>query len=352
MAAGGSTRVVLFALAANFSISVAKFVAYVWTGSSAMLSEAIHSLVDTSNQALLLYGQKRSERPADAKHPFGYSKEIFFWSFIVAILLFSLGAGVAIYEGVEKLLHPHPVKDAYVNYIVLTIAIVLESMSTWAAISEFNSRRGNTPIMQALRTSKDPALFTILAEDIAALLGLFIALAGIMAADFGGFAQGDGIASIAIGVVLATVAGFIAVEVKALLIGEAAGINLQTGVHDIIVAEAQSSRQIRSVNDIRTMQLGAHDVLIAASLDFDDKTSARDIEAANQRMEQAIRADYPDVRKLYIEVQSKTDWQSAQSDAPGEFSSWVDTSTKSVDASNKPPPPPDSSKEPARPSLE
>lgn len=297
----------LFALGANLSIAIAKFGAFVWTGSSAMLSEAIHSLVDTSNQALLLYGQKRSERPADARHPFGYSRELFFWSFVVAILLFSLGAGVAIYEGVEKLLHPHPVKDAYVNYIVLAIAIVLESLSTWAAIREFNVQRGDTPVFAALRGSKDPALFTILAEDFAALIGLFIALAGVAAADFGGIPEGDGIASIAIGVVLATVAAFVAIEVKALLIGEAASDDLQAGVGAIIKREVASRRQIRAVNEIRTMQLGAHDVLVAASLDFEDGTVAADIEAATHRIESAIRAAHPDVRKLYIEVQSEID---------------------------------------------
>jgi len=316
LAAGGSTRVVIFALTANFSIAVAKFSAYLWTGSSAMLSEAIHSLVDTSNQALLLYGQKRSERPADARHPFGYARELFFWSFIVAILLFSLGAGVAIYEGVEKLLHPHPVKDAHVNYIVLAIAIVLESASTWAAVAEFNARRGTTPVMEALRTSKDPALFTILAEDIAALIGLFIALAGILAADIGGIPEGDGIASIAIGIVLATVAAFIAIEVKALLIGEAASDDLQAGVRQIVESEVAAHRQIKAVNDIRTMQLGAHDVLVAASLDFDDATLARDIEAATDRMERQIRSAFPDVRKLYIEVQSSDGWQAANGASP------------------------------------
>lgn len=177
MANAPSTTFVLIALGANVGIAVAKFAAATWTNSSAMLSEAIHSLVDTSNQALLLLGLRRSQRPADASHPFGYSKEIYFWGFVVAVLLFSMGAGVSIYEGVHKLLEPHPISDPHVNYIVLGIALALEGYSTYRAVGELKVRHANQGLIDALRKSKDAALFTVVMEDIAAMTGLTLALA-------------------------------------------------------------------------------------------------------------------------------------------------------------------------------
>ncbi len=190
MAAGGTTRVVVAALGANALIAVSKFVAASITGSASMLSEALHSVADTANQGLLLLGMRRARRPADARHPFGYSKELYFWSFVVAILLFSMGAGVSIYEGVQKLLHPHPIEYAIVNYIVLTVAICVELVSTWVAVSEFNAQRGETGALAALKSSKDPALFTVVLEDLAALIGLVIALAGNLVADQLGWLAG------------------------------------------------------------------------------------------------------------------------------------------------------------------
>lgn len=300
--ASGSTKVVLVAMACNFGIACAKFFAAAYTGSSAMLSEAIHSLIDTSNQGLLLYGQKRAARPADARHPFGYSKELYFWSFVVAILLFSLGAGVAIYEGVDKLIDPHPVSNPEVNYIVLGIAIALEGVSAYAAVREFNrGRNGERPIA-AIRSSKDPALFTVLLEDMAALAGLLIALAGIATAHLAGIHEADGIASIAIGLVLAFVAAFIAIEVKSLLIGEAASQDVVDGIRQALERET-GARGIRAINHLRTMQLGPDDVLVTASVDFEDTARAGDVEAANRRLEAAIRTRFPEVQKLYIEVE-------------------------------------------------
>jgi cation diffusion facilitator family transporter len=190
MTQGQSTGVVLVALTCNLGIALAKFAAAAWTQSSAMLSEAIHSLVDTCNQVLLLWGLKRAARPADKRHPFGYSKEIYFWSFIVAILLFSLGSGVAIYEGIDKIIHPHPMRDAYVVYAVLGVSFALEGVSTLKALSAFNATRGETGIVAALRSSKDPSLFVILLEDAAALLGLAIAFFGVMATHLGGRRRG------------------------------------------------------------------------------------------------------------------------------------------------------------------
>ena len=172
MAAHSSNNIVILALSANLAIACAKFTAYLWTGSSAMLSEAIHSVADTSNQGLLLYGTHRAKRPADARHPFGYARELYFWSFVVAILLFSLGAGFSIYEGFKKLYDPHPLTNPTINYIVLLVAMVLEGIALRAAVKEFNRRRAGAPALQALRRSKDPALFTIVLEDLAAMLGL------------------------------------------------------------------------------------------------------------------------------------------------------------------------------------
>lgn len=307
MSAGGSTGVVLVALGCNLGIAAAKFAAAAWTGSSAMLSEAIHSLVDTSNQGLLLVGLKRSRRPADARHPFGYAREIYFWSFIVAILLFSLGAGVSLYEGVEKLLHPHPITDVKINYIVLAIAILLEGVSTWKALSEFNTRRNGRGLLAALRASKDPTLFTVVLEDLAALSGLVVALVGIFAASEFGFSAGDGIASVVIGLILAGVAAFMSIEIQGLIIGEAADPEIVQGLSRIVAAEAGNGRPISTINEVRTIHLGPDDVLMAASVDFHDGETARTVEQTTARIERAVRAKYPLVKRVYLEVVSPKD---------------------------------------------
>lgn len=304
MAAGGSTGVVLVALGCNLAIAAAKFAAYVSTGSSAMLSEAIHSLVDTSNQALLLYGIKRSMRPADVHHPFGHAKELYFWSFIVAILLFSLGSGVALYEGAEKIHNPHPMTNAHINYIVLAVALALEGFSTWKAVTEFNAQRGPDGVVSALRSSKDPALFAIVLEDLAALAGLVCALIGVFVADYFGIAEADGVASIAIGLILGLVAAFMSVEIRSLIVGEAANPAVRAGLSQIMRTEAGEDRPIRTINEIRTMHLGPHDVLVAASAEFHASESAESVMATTSRLEHAVKAKYPDVKRLYIEVQS------------------------------------------------
>lgn len=307
MSQGGSTGVVLVALACNLGIALAKFAAAAWTQSSAMLSEAIHSLIDTSNQGLLLLGLKRAERPPDARHPFGYSKEIYFWSFIVAIVLFSLGAGVAIYEGVDKLANPHPIYAPEVLYAVLAVAIALEGVSTWKAISEFNARRrgSKTEFVAALRSSKDPSLFAIVLEDLAALAGLFIALVGVALAHLGRFQSADGVASILIGLVLAFVAVFLATEIKSLIVGESVTPDVEAGIRAIIAAETGDNRPVRRINELRTMHLGPDDVLVAASVDFRNGETARTVEDVTSRLERAIRDRYPQVRHVFIEVQSE-----------------------------------------------
>jgi cation diffusion facilitator family transporter len=312
VAAGGSTGVVVVALAANLGIAAAKFVAAAWTGSSAMLSEAIHSLVDTGNQALLLLGIRRSQRPADAVHPFGYAKELYFWGFVVAVLLFSLGAGVAIYEGVEKLIDPRPVTDHLVNYIVLAVAFVLEGISAAKAIGEFNRRRGPVPALTALRASKDPALFTVLLEDLAALTGLTIATLGIAITDLTGSPAADGYASILIGLLLGAVAAFMSVEIRSLIVGEAASPVVRRDIQEAILAEMGPGRPIRAVNEIRTMHLGPTDILVVASVDFEDGETAGAIEASVARIEATIRTHTPAVRRIFIEGQSARDHARAE----------------------------------------
>ncbi len=304
MSAGGSTSVVIVALACNLGIAVAKFAAAAYSGSSAMLAEAIHSMIDTSNQDLLLLGLRRSQRPSDSRHPFGYSMELYFWSFIVAILLFSLGAGIAIYEGIDKLRNPHAIENAHILYAVLGVALVLEGISTVRALREFNARRGTVPFVEALRRSKDPSLYTVLLEDLAALAGLTVAFVGILATDQFKIAQADGLASIVIGLILAAVAVFMCVETKSLLIGESASEAVQDGLRAIIEAETGRGEPITRLNTIKTMHLGPEDILVMASVDFDDRVSARTVETTNARIEASIKQRYPQVRQLFIEVRS------------------------------------------------
>jgi cation diffusion facilitator family transporter len=304
VAPNGSQSVVIVALVANFGIAVAKFTAAAWTQSSAMLSEAIHSLVDTSNQALLLYGLHRARQPADAYHPFGYSKEIYFWSFVVAVLLFSMGAGVSIYEGIEKLRDPHPISDFWINYLVLSLAIALEGFSAYRAIVAFNSKRGRRGFLSALRASKDAALFTVLLEDIAAVTGLTIAFVALLCVQYLGWGQADAIASILIGLLLATVAAFMSIEIKSLIVGEAVNPKVHAGIEAIFKREIGPHGPLIAINEIRTMHLGPDDVLVAASVDAIDGIPAEEVEAVTSQLEHTVKATYPEVRRLFIETQS------------------------------------------------
>jgi cation diffusion facilitator family transporter len=304
MASSGSKEVVLIALGTNLGIVLAKFTAATWTRSSAMLSEAIHSLVDTSNQALLLYGLARSQRQADARHPFGYSKELYFWSFVVAVLLFSMGAGVSIYEGLEKLHNPHPISDFWINYLVLGVALALESVSAYKALSEFQTRRGARGWFAAQRASKDAALFTVVVEDVAAVTSLLIALVALLCVQHLGWDRADAIASIAIGLLLATVGAFMSIEIKSLLVGEAANPKVMAGIEAILAGEVKPGSPLIAINEIRSMHLGPEDVLVAASVDAIDGLPAEKVEALTTKLERAIRARFPEVRRLFIETQS------------------------------------------------
>lgn len=301
MAGHGSKKVIYAALAGNTLIAVTKFAAAIYTGSSAMLSEGIHSLVDTGNQGLLLYGIKKAQQPADQRHPFGYGAELYFWSFVVAILIFAVGAGVSIYEGIQKVLHPHPVSDPYVAYIVLGLAMIFEGGAWWMALREFNQSRGSKSLLRAVRDSKDPTVFTVLFEDSAAMLGLVVAFAGLIGAQFLGLPWLDGAASIVIGLILAATAALLAYETKGLLIGEGASPEIVNSVKTIVNA----APAVHSVNEIRTMHRGPQDILLALSLDFVDDIKIGTIEDTIYALEIAIKRANPDITRLFIEVQAK-----------------------------------------------
>ncbi len=300
MAASGSTKVVIAALVGNGLIAVTKFAASVYTGSSAMVSEGIHSVVDTCNQALLLYGIHRSNRPADKMHPFGYAREIYFWAFIVAILIFAVGAGVSIYEGGRKLLKPTPVHDAFINYIVLGLAFVFEAGAWWMALREFTRVKGALGYFEAMRRSKDPALFTVLFEDTAAMLGIVVAFAGIWLGQVTGLVWMDSAASIVIGVILAVAAALLAYECKGLLVGESASDDVVESIRALIESHSTGA----TVNEFLTMQLGPDDVLVTISLDFAGSLSAGDVERHVSEMERKIKATHPEVKRVFIEAQS------------------------------------------------
>lgn len=303
MAAAGSKTVIYAALVGNGLIAITKFIAASLTGSSAMLSEAIHSVVDTGNQGLLLYGIKRSKRPPDAAHPFGYGSEIYFWSFVVAILIFGLGAGISFYEGFQKLLNPHPISSPHINYIVLALAMVFESVAWWIAYKEFGKVRGNFGIFEAVQRSKDPTIFTVLFEDTAAMLGLVAALIGVFCADKFGIMWADGAASISIGVILSGTAALLAYETKGLLIGEAASESVQKGVRGIV----GRTQDVRHINELRTMHMAPNDILLALSLDFHENLTSGRVEETIFRLEKDIKARFPDIKRLFIEVQSMED---------------------------------------------
>ena len=297
--ASGSKKVVYAALVGNALIAVTKFFAATITGSSAMFSEGIHSLVDTGNQGLLLFGMHRAKKPADEKHPFGYASEIYFWAFVVAILIFAVGAGVSIYEGIQKVIDPHQISDPMINYIVLALAVVFEGVAWWVAYKEFATRKGKRSIFKAVQDSKDPTIFTVLFEDTAAILGLVVAFGGIFLSQQLGIPWLDGAASIVIGVILAGTAMLLAYETMGLLIGEAADPQVVSTI-EALVGELPS---VTHLNEIRTLHRGPDDILLALSLDFDDDMKVGDVEDAIYGLELKIKERFPVVRRLFIEVQ-------------------------------------------------
>lgn len=301
MSPSGSLKVIIAALIGNTLIAITKFIASVITGSSAMLSEAIHSLVDTGNQGLLLYGIKRASKPPDKDYPFGYGKEIYFWSFVVAILIFALGAGVSIYEGIRHILAPEPISNPFVNYIVLSLALVFEGAAWYMALKEFRKGKGKWGYVKAVQRAKDPSIFVVLFEDTAALLGLLVAFLGIVLTQVTGILWFDGLASIIIGLILAAVAIWLAIETKGLLIGESAN----SEVNQEIQAIAASHSGIDHINEVLTLHMGPGFILVNISIDFTDAVSAAEIERIIAAIDADIKSCNPLVKRVFIEAESR-----------------------------------------------
>jgi len=296
----GSRLVVLAALVGNLAIAVAKFVAAWLSGSSAMLSEGVHSLVDTTNEVLLLYGLHRAGQKPDATHPFGHGRELYFWAFIVALLVFAAGAGVSAYEGIQHIRHPEPASNHTVSYIVLGISFLFEGTSWWIALREFRASKGALGYFEAFRRSKDPSTFTVLLEDSAALLGLGFAMAGLLAAQLLDMPVLDGVASLCIAAVLAMTAFLLARETKGLLLGEPA----QPRVARHILQVANADADLRSANGVTTMQMGPDQVIAMLSAEFEDDRTTPQIEACITRIEKAVKQEYPELVALFIKPQA------------------------------------------------
>ena len=290
-------------MAANVAIAISKFIAAYITGSSAMLSEGIHSLVDTGNGGLLLYGMHRSQRPADAQHPFGHGKELYFWALIVAVLVFAIGGGMSFYEGIKHIQHPEPLTDPFWNYLVLGLSIVFEGASAWVATKALLERRApGHSFWRALRVSRDPAIFASVFENGAAVAGLLIALGGVWLGHLLNNPYLDGGASILIGLLLTAVAIFLVARTKQLIVGE--------GVGATTLAELQrTARRTPGVVQVRqplTMYLGPDEVILALNVDFEDQLTATEVEHAVVAMEDALRASHPEFKRIFIEAKSLT----------------------------------------------
>lgn len=300
-----SKKVVYAALAGNVAIAITKFAAATITGSSAMLSEGVHSLVDSANELLLLYGLKRSTRPPDASHPFGYGRELYFWTFMVALLVFALGALVSIYDGIGQLRNPEIIRHPFVNYLVLSVSMLFEAGSSWVAFEEFRAKKGTQGWFEAFRRSKDAITLTVLIENLAALLGLLVALIGLAAAQLLQLPQLDGVASIAIGMVLALASVLLARETKALLLGESASSQVAQDICKI----AAEDPDIRSANGVFTVQIGPDHVVATLSAEFEDALTTAQIENSIDRIEMKIRQSHPEVASLFVKPQTPESWQ-------------------------------------------
>jgi len=299
--ASGSVKVIIAALIGNTLIAVTKFSAAFITGSSAMLSEGIHSLVDTGNQVLLLHGLKQAKKPADEKFPYGHGKEVYFWSFIVAILIFALGGGISIYEGVQHLQHPKAITKPLINYIVLGLAMLFEGAAWMFAFREFTRAKGKWGYLEAIQRGKDPSLFVVLFEDTAAMLGLIVAFVGVGLTDMTGILYFDGIASVIIGLILLGTAVWLAYETKGLLIGESANASVVRGIRNIL----QEYNQIEHINEVLTMHMGPDFVLTNISVDFRDNESASSVESVIAEIDKVIKTQFPQIKRIFIEAEAR-----------------------------------------------
>ena len=300
--ATGSKLVVLAALGGNLAIAATKFAAALIAGSSSMLTEGIHSTVDTLNEVLLLYGRKRAEQPPDELHPLGHARELYFWGFVVALLIFTGGAGFSIYEGIEHIRSPKMLDHPTINFAVLAIAFVFESVSLFFALREFaRQKEPGDDWWRALRDSKDPSVFVVMMEDLAALTGLVVAAVFIGLTVASGNPLWDGIGSVVIGLILAGVAMLLATECKKLLIGERASAALQQAIQAI----AEKTSGVCKVNELITVHLGPQQVVAMLSLDFEDTLALGDVECATEGIEERVRKRFPEVFRLFVRAQSR-----------------------------------------------
>ena len=296
-AAPSSKTAIYAALASNLGIAAIKFVAAWFTGSSAMLSEGIHSLVDTANEWLLLLGLRRSQQPADAARPFGYGKELYFWAFVVAIFIFALGGGLSLYEGIEHLRHPEPLGSPTWNYAVLAIAFCFDGYSFWVGRRTFNAQRGQRPFWKAFRDSKDPSIFVVLFEDASDLLGLLIAFLGVLLSHWLDTPALDGVASLLIGLLLLVVAGLLLRETKSLLLGEPAEEKLLASITALACAETTILRTSPPLSSY----LSPQEILVVLPAEFVPDLPAAQLTEAVERLRAAIKAAHPEVRHVFVQ---------------------------------------------------
>lgn len=296
----GSKKVVIAALIGNTLIAATKFMAATVTGSAAMMSEGIHSLVDTGNGVLLLHGMKKARQPADERFPFGHGKEIYFWSFAVAILIFALGAGISLYEGFLHIRHPQPIESPMINYIVLGLAFLFEGVAWLVAFREFRRAKGDWGYIEAVVRGKDPTTFVVLFEDSAALLGLLVALAGVILSEITGLLWFDGLASMLIGVILAVTAMWLARETKGLLIGESANRQVVTDIR----RAALSMPSIEAVNEVLTMHMGPDFILVNISVAFSPRLAAERLEAVIAELDRTLKQQHPRIKRVFVEAEA------------------------------------------------
>jgi len=298
MASESSKVPIYAAMIANIAIGIAKFVGAAISGSSAMLSEGIHSVVDSTNEILLLYGLKQSKIGPDEKHPLGHGQEIYFWSLVVAVLIFALGGGVSVYEGLNSFQHSDPSSSPLVSYIVLGVASIFEGTALFVSIREFNKNypRDNIGLWQAIRQSKDPSSFIVILEDFAALIGLGLAFAGILLSEVTHNPIYDGIASIIIGILLTVVATILVAETKGLLVGESASPEIRENIQNIV----QSDEAVSAMEPPITFHLGPNDIMLALNIEFKDELSSDEIEVAIRRIEQTIRESHEEIKRIFI----------------------------------------------------
>jgi cation diffusion facilitator family transporter len=295
-----SLAAIIAAVIGNLLIAATKFLAAYFTGSSAMLSEGFHSVVDTVNGLLILLGLHKSKKPPDKLHPFGHGRELYFWALVVSFSIFAVGGGLSIYEGILHLMHPEPIENAIWNYATLGLSAVFEGISWFFGWRAFNKVRRGRPVVEAMQLSKDPTTFTVVLEDSAALTGLVIAFVGVLLGHEFGLVYFDGIASILIGVLLCSVALFLGGESKSLLIGEAVAPEMVDGIREL----AESETYVEKVKKILTIYIGPDDVAATLELEFKKDISGAELRRAVRRIERAIKEKYPRIKNVFYEAES------------------------------------------------